>query len=169
MEGDVASAHSAGWILLEEPPVDEHGKRVVTPDYKNAQPPTAENCDQYLTTITRVKRFYSEGEDKQNAQIAMLEKETEEWRTNKRMIEAQQAALSKYPPTLTRRRAMEKELATELKLVEMEIRARESARKRMDMLFAKRAEIVSTLDFLERYMKVHCASLGTGVSSQQRK
>lgn len=96
---DASHAHSQGWEMMSDPKI----MKMCLPSYTQT-PPTANECKTLQAAISRIERFYTEGEDKQQQYIEMSKSEQQLYQENMMRITAQLKALRKYPESHTRRK-----------------------------------------------------------------
>lgn len=149
---DVSAQHSFGWQLQQSQ------KKLVVPSLTEP-PPTIEECKANGPALARIEKFYTEGEDKQGFYVKEVKREREEFLKHRERIKRQQEDLKRFDPEHPRRRGLEEELEKEARIVEIEIRARDSAEKQLQVLNQKRNELVQTMRYLGILMSSHCVNV----------
>jgi len=99
----LSSEHSFGWQLQQK------NKNLIVPSL-NEPPPTSEECKTLGPALSRIEKFYTEGEDKQGLYLKEVKREREEFLKHKERINRQLEDLKKYTPDHPRRLGLEHEL-----------------------------------------------------------
>lgn len=134
-------------------------------------PPTKEECEVFQSALDRVARFYGEGSTlltagagNQREFIDQARAEKQFFQSADERIQDQLKALEPFPADHTYRkcpfshsRKLDEELRSEQRYVGREIRAREAAEEKLEVLWQKREEITGTMLFLKGLLKDHCS------------
>jgi len=149
---DVSAEHSFGWQFQQSK------KKLIVPSLVEP-PPTLEECKSFGQTISRIARFYSEGEDKQGFYLQEINRERQELGKHQERIRRQLEDLKKFSPQHPRRLGIEEELKQETNVIEIELRARQRAEDKLKVLNQKRNELVLTMNYLGQLLNQHCSEL----------
>jgi len=147
--------HALGWELQQHATPDD--PRTV-PDY-NALPPSKKECPALQSALKRMVKFYADGREKQEYHTSQIQAEKLAFQSAAQRIDAQLNALKKHPADHTRRRDLEKELQHEYSYIQKEIRARDAASVKLEVLNKKREELVASVTFFESLLTSHCNTL----------
>jgi len=160
---DPSALHSMGWDLQDA----KISKKLIIPNL-NAEPPTKEECKTFRGALDRVEKFYREGEIKQSEKMEKIKEEKDMLVKNNTRIQEQLQALKIFPHDHTRRKAFEHELTQESFRMKREIAVRERAESKLQLLFKKRDELATTMQFLRTILSQHCTSLESLPSKQDK-